>query len=244
MSPTIRSSSRRPSGAGPPLSGTPGHPPPLPTHSDLTSLLAVDSGTIRSVSDARRWLESRGWILAAEPYDRTKLANVLVTAALTPKTPDLKNAALAVAFVLEANVTDQVSSLLAEAVAEKTLGKLSAAVDKLNSSADFISANDSSRAETSLTLNSVTKDLDRIASTLSNAVSKIQAPPPLGPLSQPTWASVAKAGNASPPPPARVRHQAALLALPGRRYQGPTTYPTRRKDSAHTLQARRRGSSD
>ena len=44
--------------------------------------------------------------MAAEPYSRTKLASILVTAALAPKTPDLRNVAMVVTFILKAEILE------------------------------------------------------------------------------------------------------------------------------------------
>ncbi|KAG6867619.1 hypothetical protein C0993_000476 [Termitomyces sp. T159_Od127] len=86
--------------------------------------MAIDSGLIKSVQEVCKWLEPKGCVLAAEPYNCTKLANILVTAAIASKLEDLKQAALVVAFILESDITDHISDALTDMVASKTIGHL------------------------------------------------------------------------------------------------------------------------
>ncbi|KAG5348997.1 hypothetical protein C0989_006658, partial [Termitomyces sp. Mn162] len=153
-----RLSSKPPPG-NPSPGGTLDRARPLPTHSNLKTLMAVDGGLIKLVNDARKWLELRGWILAADPYDQTKLVNILTTAALTSKQPELKNATLAVAFLLDANITDQVSSTLADAIATRTTERLERLVGKLGTTADFLAANDTKAAKSTLALKAMANKL-------------------------------------------------------------------------------------
>ncbi|KAG6881765.1 hypothetical protein C0993_012830, partial [Termitomyces sp. T159_Od127] len=99
-------------------------PGTLPTHSDLKSLIATDSSLIKSVPDACKWLKSKGWILAGDLYNHTRLVTILATAALTSKQLELKNAAITVAFLLETDITDHVSNTLAKAVTRKTVDRI------------------------------------------------------------------------------------------------------------------------
>ncbi|KNZ81142.1 hypothetical protein J132_03134 [Termitomyces sp. J132] len=192
MTSTSRLSSRPPPG-GPSPGGTLDRSRPLPTHSDLKTLMAVDSGPIKSAQDARKWLESRSWILAADPYDRTKLVNILATAALTSKLPELRNAALAVAFLLDADITDCVSDTLADTVVAKALGCIEGLVEKLSSTADFLTANDAKRAESTLALKATSETLEGVSSSLGALASKLVSPPPTSiDASAPSWASIAK----------------------------------------------------
>ncbi|KAG6883857.1 hypothetical protein C0993_003305 [Termitomyces sp. T159_Od127] len=84
----------------------------------------------------------KGWILAGNLYDQSKLVTILTTAALTSKQSKLKSTTLVVAFLLKANITNHISDTLAEAVATKTIDKISMLVDKLGLTADFLAAND------------------------------------------------------------------------------------------------------
>ncbi|KAG6877182.1 hypothetical protein C0993_009580 [Termitomyces sp. T159_Od127] len=107
-------------------------PPPLrqlPTQADLGALLNGDTSPVKSASEARHWMELCGWILAGEPYDRTKLVHMLMTAAMASKSNklknDVKNAVLTAMFLLEDNVTNQTAEVLAGAVASKVLSTVS-----------------------------------------------------------------------------------------------------------------------
>ncbi|KAG5332063.1 hypothetical protein C0989_007281 [Termitomyces sp. Mn162] len=140
--------------------------------------MAVDSGPIRLVTNVRKWLESRSWILAVDPYNWTRLVNILATAALMSKLPELKNTALAVAFLLDADVMDHISETLANAVVDKAIGRLEGLVEKLGSMANFLAASDAKCTETTLMLKATSEML--------------KGHVPAAPL---TWALVAKASS-------------------------------------------------
>ncbi|KAG6882616.1 hypothetical protein C0993_009844 [Termitomyces sp. T159_Od127] len=211
MSPVTRTSSRPPpSGAN--TSGTPKMLRLIPTHSDLKTLLVSDSGLVKSLPEARKWLETNGWILAAEPYDCTKLVSILATAALYSKPAESKNTVLAIAFLLEADITDQVSSTLVDTFLTKAMGRLSSLVVKLGSTAEFLVANDAQRAESTLALKSTSETLAGVTTSLEAMVSKL-ASPPQQPIMLPTWASIAKA-SATQPNPNPLNQPTAVSALP------------------------------
>ncbi|KAG5350241.1 hypothetical protein C0989_011980 [Termitomyces sp. Mn162] len=182
-----------------------------------------------SLGDACKWLETKGWILAADPYDHAKLTSILVTASLTSKLSELKSAALAVAFLLEANVTDNMSDILAEAVAAKASKHLEIIADKLSSSAEFIMAGDASRAESTLTLRNTTESLKGVARLLDNTASKLaMAPSPATQNAQPgpqSWASLVKNGSAA----SRISTQ-FLTPRPSLQFSMPTALTNREQD--------------
>ncbi|KAG6878484.1 hypothetical protein C0992_008044 [Termitomyces sp. T32_za158] len=191
MTPTLRLSTRPPSrGLSP--SGTPERSHPLLTHANLKTLLSIESGSIKSLNDARKWLKSRSWILAADPYDHTKLVNILATAALTSKPAELKNAAIAVAFLLDADITDHVSSTLSDAVATKALGCFAGLAEKLNTVTNFLVANDTSRVESTLALKTTTETLEGVTTTLNTLATRLTSTPPVSDTQAPTWASIVK----------------------------------------------------
>ncbi|KAG5733049.1 hypothetical protein E4T56_gene3551 [Termitomyces sp. T112] len=98
--------------------------------------------------------------------------------ALTSKLPELKNTALAVAFLLNANVMDHILETLANMVADKAIGRFKGLVEKLGSTANFLAASDAKCAKTTLTLKATSEML--------------KGHVPAAPL---TWASVAKASS-------------------------------------------------
>ncbi|KAG6874701.1 hypothetical protein C0992_006930 [Termitomyces sp. T32_za158] len=211
-----RTSSRRPS-SGPSLGGTPDSARSIPTHADLKSLMATDSGPIKLVQDVRKWLETKGWILAAEPYDRSKLVSILVTAAIASRLEDLKRAAIAVAFILESDVTDHVSDTLANAVASKTIHHLGGLIEKLGSLVDFITANDATHANSTLELKATSDGLEGIFSSLNAVASKLASPPPPPSVGTPiTWVLIASAATPRPSPVGpspQIPPSQSLLAL-------------------------------
>ncbi|KAG6877438.1 hypothetical protein C0993_007319 [Termitomyces sp. T159_Od127] len=159
MSTATRASSKHPPPNGPNQSGTPKRTRLIPTYSDLKSLLASDSGPVKTLPEARKWLESNGWILAAEPYDRAKIVSILATTALSSKLSEMRSTVLAGALLLEADVADHTADSIADAIATKALGKLSGLVEKLGSTAEFLTANDAQRAESTLALKSTSETL-------------------------------------------------------------------------------------
>lgn len=124
--------------------------------------------------------------LQTESSDHSKLVNILFMAALAPKQPDLKNVALVVAFLLDTNITDYVLSFLADAVANKSINHLEGLFKKLDSMADFLAANDVSRAEATL-------NLKAIAKALSATTNKLEALSPVCPTKEilAFWALIA-----------------------------------------------------
>lgn len=205
MALSTRPMSKPPGGSNP--SGTPGPPRILPSRADISALIAGDNGPIKNSRDACRFLETKGWILAAEPYDRTKLVRVLLTAALSlpgknnESRTEAKNAVLAVAFLLDDDITDNVSDALVEAIATKTLSRLESTTDRLASSAAFLSATDTDQADATLTLKGVSAQLAIVTASLEVIATKISestGPPPAQP--QRTWASAAATATQLPPP--------------------------------------------
>ncbi|KAG5348795.1 hypothetical protein C0989_008103, partial [Termitomyces sp. Mn162] len=164
-----------------------------------------DTSPIRSLLNAHKWLESNRWILAAEPYDRAKIVSILATVALYFKLAKMKNAVLAMAFLLKVDITDQILSSLADAIMTKTMGRLSNLVEKLSTMARFLAANNSQRAESTLALKSTSETFAGVSSLLDTMASK-SANPLQQPTALPTWASIAKT-SASPQPAIVHSHQ-------------------------------------
>ncbi|KAG6808716.1 hypothetical protein H0H92_003157 [Tricholoma furcatifolium] len=182
--------------------GTPVTSRPLPTRAELKATLSGDSGLIKSADDARRWMETKGWILTAEPYDRSKLVRVLMTTATIGKGHDFKgdvqNAVLAVAFLLEDNVKDVISTSLADKLTSKVMSQVEEATSRLSSAADFASATDTARAESTISLKSVADQLQAVSANLdkvSQTLSTVTARPSPAPAA--TWANIVK--NTTPP---------------------------------------------
>ncbi|KAG5334801.1 hypothetical protein C0989_003063, partial [Termitomyces sp. Mn162] len=190
--------------SGPTNIGTPTPPPPRPVASDIKVLLANDPSPIKSQRDARTWLEKKGCILVAEPYDRRKLVHVLLLAALTSKQQELRNTSIAVALLLDNVISDHVSEAIADMVVTKALSRIEGAATKLNSSADFAAAADARQAEALLALDKATEHLSGVSASLDALLQS--APANLGnPVEQPprpTWAAIAASAPAQRSPTA------------------------------------------
>ncbi|KAG5330770.1 hypothetical protein C0989_008592, partial [Termitomyces sp. Mn162] len=190
--------------SGPTNIGTPTPPPPRPVASDIKVLLANNPSPIKSQRDTRTWLEKKGWILAAKPYDCRKLVHVLLLVALTSKQQELRNASIAVALLLDDAILDHVSEAIVDMVVTKALSRIEGAATKLNSSADFAAAADARQAEALLALDKATERLSGVSASLDALLQS--APANLGnPVEQPprpTWAAIAASAPAQRSPTA------------------------------------------
>ncbi|KAG6882574.1 hypothetical protein C0993_010044, partial [Termitomyces sp. T159_Od127] len=190
--------------SGPTNVGTPTPPPQRPVASDIKVLLANNPSPIKSQCDAHTWLEKKGWILAAKPYDRRKLVHVLLLAALTSKQQELRNASIAVALLLDNAILDHVSEAIADLVVTKALSRIEGAATKLNSSADFAAVADARQAEALLALDKATERLSGVSASLdallqsapANFGNPVEQPP------RPTWAAIAASASAQRSPTA------------------------------------------
>ncbi|KAG5337323.1 hypothetical protein C0989_009649 [Termitomyces sp. Mn162] len=115
------------------------------------------------------------------------LACTLMTAVVTSNGPKLKvnakNAVLAVMFLLEDNVNNKLSDILADTVTSKVLEYIKPIVHCITSSLNFAPANDMAQAETTLALKSVSAQLEIVSTSLNNVITKLM-PAPLLPLPQ------------------------------------------------------------
>ncbi|KAF8803180.1 hypothetical protein BYT27DRAFT_7260485 [Phlegmacium glaucopus] len=57
------------------------------TRSEINALITGSPGPITNPLDARKWLETKGWILSGEDYDRSKMVKILLTISMLPKMP-------------------------------------------------------------------------------------------------------------------------------------------------------------
>ncbi|KAG6876298.1 hypothetical protein C0993_004189, partial [Termitomyces sp. T159_Od127] len=163
-------------------------------YSDLKTLMAINTGTIKLVDDACEWLEIRGWILTMEPYNKIKMVNILVTAAISSKPEDLKQAIITVTFLLDANITDHISDSLTQAVATKAIDCIGDLIKKLEILIDFLVTNNAKHTKSSVELREAVKKLEGVTSLLDTLASKLVSPP-FAPFTDSllTWASIAKA---------------------------------------------------
>ncbi|KAG5640478.1 hypothetical protein DXG03_008377 [Asterophora parasitica] len=187
-------------------SGTPVLPHQLQSQTEISALLMSKIGPIKSVWEAHSWLKQKGWVLSSDTYNYTKLVHVLLTAALDlpGKTieacTDVKNTFLAVAFLLEDDITNSVSEALVDTVTTKTLNCLKPIMDKLKTAGLFVTATNTQQAQTTLSLKDISTHLATITASLSDLSSKLATSAPLPPPPQPTWALVVGSWRTSLPP--------------------------------------------
>lgn len=174
---------------------------------ELSALLTAETGPIRNLDKAQDYLESKGWVLAGEPYSMDKLCRILLTACISLSNKKVvateHNAAhdsvLAVAFLLESELNDSISEQLMSIVSDKISAKVDDLTDKLSSAVTstmaFLAATDKTHAECTITLSRLTDDL----STVSAKLNKIPTPSPQDPAFPRTWADVANTPPTSNP---------------------------------------------
>jgi hypothetical protein len=155
-------------------SGTPGILAKLPSHADLLS--NPNLGPIRNSRDARKWLDSKGWILSEEPYDRSKIVRILLTAAALPKVPTEASIAIrAAAFLIEENVLDTNASRISDALATKITPLLTNILPDLSPTKSFIDAITSQQADTLSDLKDIVSSHSSLSRTLSSSAIDISA---------------------------------------------------------------------
>ncbi|KAG6852710.1 hypothetical protein C0991_009652 [Blastosporella zonata] len=196
---TARGSSRANPG-GPMNLGVLQRSPPI-RHNPLLAIVG-DTGPIRSTSDAHQYLGTNGWVLAAESYNRNKIAQIITSVTLGgasyPRVasnalrPEVRNTLLAT-FLIDEDITDSIADTIAELVASKPLARLEPILTSLATLASFAAASDTSRADNTLTLQNITDKLTSSIDTLSNTQLPeripLNPPPPLH-SPPPSWAAM------------------------------------------------------
>ena len=137
----------------------------LASHSEINSLITGNSGPINNNIEACKWLDTKGWVLAEEDYDRSKMVKILLTALLLPRVPtEAANAIHAVAFIIDTNITDNISSSIATTVTDKITTNLATIITRLTASQTFLEALSTQQAETII-------KMDNAATLVSNSTS-------------------------------------------------------------------------
>jgi hypothetical protein len=125
--------------------------------SELNAIISNQGGPVTKGSDARKWFENKGWILESEQIDRTKLVNILLTVSLLPKIPpEVIHAIRAVAYILDDDITENVSDVLAKAVSSKVNAGLVDITSKLERTLTFLEASSAQQATSTLELKTAT----------------------------------------------------------------------------------------
>ncbi|KAH0580213.1 hypothetical protein H2248_001733 [Termitomyces sp. 'cryptogamus'] len=93
---------------------------------------------------------------------------------------DAKNVILVVAFLVEENVLDQLVETITDMVATKFLNRTKNTVDHILSSHEFMLASNTAQAKTTLTLKSISTQLEAVTNSLTEVMAPIQHDPPMG----------------------------------------------------------------
>ena len=179
--------------------GTPTTHRDLPSRSEITTLFSGDHGPIKSLSDARTWLDKKGWVLAGEHYNKTKMVNILLTVALLPKLPpDAVAAIRAVALIIDDDIEDSFSTNLSSAIADKLLARIGNVPDELNKAKEFLEATSTKQASTAVQLHETATQHATTTSNLVEISTKLaSAEPPQHPAPIPHWPTIHGSGPSS-----------------------------------------------
>jgi hypothetical protein len=195
--PSRSSASEAPTRDGTPTTG--GSQQGLAPRSDINALLAGNPGPITDAAGARWWLDSKGWVLAGEEYDRPKMVSVLLMASLLPRVPlEAANAIRAVAYIIECDIIDKTADLLANTVATKVKTDLHDLVSGLTASKTFLEASATQQANTILELKEISTLSKTNTDKLSSLAIKLTDHHPKAP-SIPQWPSVRPSQPSLPP---------------------------------------------
>ena len=131
-------------------------------------------GPVRSLTDARKWLDSKGWVLSEEPYDRSKIVRILLTAAALPKVPmEACHAIQAAAFLIEENILDTSASIISEAITAKLTPLLSDILPDLTPTKTFIDAVSTQQASPLNELKAITSSQSSLSDTITSAATTL-----------------------------------------------------------------------
>jgi hypothetical protein len=164
------------------------------SRTELDALIGNQAGPVTNTLSARKWLENKGWLLTDEIFDRTKLVNMLLTMTMLPKVPpEVTQAIRAVAFVLDEDITDNISSTLAATIADKVKTELTAITNDLKTSKTFLEASSVQQASSILDLNTAISKATDISNNLSATTNKLTSlsPPTTTILPPNPWHSAA-----------------------------------------------------
>jgi hypothetical protein len=150
----------------------------LPTHNDLTLILAGDSGPVGNIADTHKWLANKLWTYPGKPLDRKKLVNILLTTSCIAKLPsDVAAAIRAIAYLLEDDINDTFSSLIASTVADKLISQLNPLTTELSVTKSFLEATSAQQATLSINLQDVASHHSSTSLNLAEITEKLKSSP-------------------------------------------------------------------
>jgi hypothetical protein len=162
--------------------GTPPGPLRGPfSRSELDTLIANQSGLVTNPADARKWMENKGWMLSWERFDRSKLINILlITVTMLPKIPpEVVNAVRAAAFVLDDDISDNISLSLATVITNKIKAGLPEITSSMTYTQNFLEASAVQQASLLLELKEISMRSTETTTNLTNLAAKLTEAKPV-----------------------------------------------------------------
>jgi hypothetical protein len=169
-----RASSRSSSSAGNVSTGN----QELLSRANLKAQLQASLGPVTDAKDTRSWLEAKRWILASEKYTKPKLADILLTVALTQKLPsDVCATIKAVAFFIGDLADQDLSDSIASLITDKVTSKISSSMDnlaaKFATTKGFLDAVTQQQAEATVVLKESVLSNSEASKSIANSVEKL-----------------------------------------------------------------------
>jgi hypothetical protein len=140
--------------------------------SESTAVLTATS-PITGPEDARKWIETKGYILSGEQYSKPKLADILFTLAAEAKIPtEVKNTIVSVAFLIEDIAEEDFAASLSTKIISKFETALSSISSEVKSTKKFLSATTTQQAEAMIALQKTVEDFTSNVDKLTQASTK------------------------------------------------------------------------
>jgi hypothetical protein len=194
----------------------------LLTRSEINTRLSTEPNPVASASEAKSWLEAKGWILAGEDYTKPKLADILFTVALTSKlAPEASSAIKAVALLIEDLAEEDFSASLSDKIVTKITESIDVLRTEIDNAKEFLDATTQKQASITVDAQKAAEkniELTNKLTEVSGKVSALDANPRR--LASSVWPSLTRnvtAGNGPPPafdpslPPSHTKLQQRIL---------------------------------
>lgn len=211
-----------PSKCGPNVAGSSVDIRSLLPRSEINTWLSSEPNPVANVSEAKTWLETKGWILAGEDYTKPKLADILFTVALTLKlTPEASSAIKAVALLIEDLAEEDFSALLSDKIVSKLMESIKNLRSGIDNAKDFLDTTSQKQASITVDAQKMVKKNIELTNKLTEVSDKVSAldlnPHQLTPSVWPSLSRNVTAGNGPPTsfdpslPPSHTKLQQRIL---------------------------------
>ena len=190
----------------------------LLSRNEINTRLTAEPNPVSNVSEARSWLETKGWVLAGENYTKPKLADILFTVALSTKlTTEAGSAIKAVALLIEDLAEEDFSTMLSDKISLKIGTAIDDLRSEINNAKEFLSATSQKQASITLeTQQAADKSLElsnKLAETSDKLSSLEKNPRQLATSAWPSLSRNAPVKNTYDPsvPPSHTKIQQRVL---------------------------------